>query len=93
MKQFIDGRGPYEPKVKSHILFNMTGTTRSPEENSIRIDPKYGPLCMRNTLAKRTHFAKANQGKDFVWDRKVARQPAAMDNLRRVCTELLTRIM
>ncbi|MEG3161460.1 ParA family protein [Sphingomonas sp. LB2R24] len=93
MRQFVDGRGPAEPKVKSHILFNMTGPNRSTEENSIRLDPKYGPLCMRNTLRKRSHFTKANEGRNFVWDRKVANQPAAMDNLRRVCTELVGRIM
>jgi chromosome partitioning protein len=93
MRRFVDGRGPMEPKVKSHILFNMTGPTRSSEENTIRLDPKYGPLCLKNTLRKRSHYQKANQGRDFVWDRSVAYQRAAMDNLRRVGTELLGRIM
>jgi chromosome partitioning protein len=93
MRQFVEGRGPAEPRIKSHILFNMTGPNRSTEENTIRLDPRYGPLCMRNTLRKRSHFTKANEGRNFVWDRKVANQPAAMDNLRQVCTELIGRIM
>lgn len=93
MKQFVDGRGPAEPKVKSHILFNMTGKNRSSEENTIRLDTKFGPLCLKNTLRKRSHYGMANQGKNFVWDRRVAYQPAAMENLRRVGIELLGRIM
>jgi chromosome partitioning protein len=93
MKQFVDGRGPMSPKVKPHILFNLTESQRSQEENTIRLNEDYGPMCMRNTLRRRSFYSKANLGRNFVWDRKVAYQLRAMDNLRRVCTELMTRIM
>jgi cellulose biosynthesis protein BcsQ len=93
MKQFIEGRGPLSPTVTPHILFNLTGANSSTEENNIRLHKDYGPMCIRHSLRDRSFYRKPNLGKNFVWDRRVAYQPRAMENLRRVCTDIMARIM
>jgi chromosome partitioning protein len=92
MKQFIEGRGPQSPAIRSHILFNQTEATRSTEEAQIRSHPQFGPICMRNSVRSWKHLSLPNEGRNFVWNRPVRYQPEAMSNIRQTFTELMGRI-
>lgn len=94
MTRFIEGRGPQQTPIKTHILFNQVSRSgpRSAMETSIRSTEQFRDLCLKATLKFWTHLKIPTEGENFVWDRKVAYSDEVLKNLRSVFSEFLGRL-
>lgn len=90
MNNFVKGRGPQRAAIIPHILFNMVKAgAPSAEESAIRTDPQLGTLCLRGRVRDRKHLSLPSEGRNFVWDRRVAYHQDVLQNLRDVFTEIM----
>lgn len=90
MNRFVQGRGPQRAAIVPHILFNMVGSgAPTAEESAIRTDPSLGPICLRGRVRNWSALSKPSEGKDFVWNRRVAYSHQVQENLRTVFTEIM----
>jgi chromosome partitioning protein len=93
MNRFIQGRGPQRSPIMAHILFNdVPAGAASDQEIAIRADRQLGPLCLRERIKHWSHLSKPSEGRNFVWDQKVAYRKAALDNIRVAFTEIMGKI-
>lgn len=75
------------------ILFNATARTGvSPEETSIRSDPKFGKYCLPSTLKRYKAFADPEAGAHFVWQSKKPHSTTAFTNLMGVARDFRARV-
>lgn len=93
MNRFVQGRGPQRAAIIPHILFNMVSSgPPTGEESAIRTDATLGALCLRGRIRERSHLSLPSEGKNFVWDRRVAYYQAVLQNLREVFSEILGKV-
>lgn len=93
MNNFIEGRGPQKSPIRAHILFNdVSSGAASDEEIAIRADKTLGPLCLGERVKHWSHLSRPSEGRNFVWDQKVAYHKAALENIRLVFTEIMGKI-
>ncbi len=94
MLDFISAKKKGTAGPQPHILFN--GTARhggtSEEEDAIRADKKYGPLCMKNNLKWYKAYSEPHEGKGFVWFSGAPYSVEARRVLRLMGQEFRTRI-
>ena len=90
MNHFVQGRGPQRAAIVPHILFNLVGSgPPTQEESAIRADPSLGPLCLRGRVREWNALSLPSEGRNFVWDRRVAYYQVVQRNLRDVFTEIM----
>jgi len=90
MMKFIEAkkRGTIAPKPLI-LLNHMPRVGITQQEQEIRTDATYGPLCMVHTLKKYSAFADVDGGSNFAWESTKAYSTEASTNLFKVCDEFL----
>lgn len=93
MMDFIQAKKVGSVGPEPIILFNATKQSRaSPEEASIRTNPKYASYCLPSTLRYFKAFSEPEEGKHFVWQSKKPYSTTAFLNLLNVARDFRTKI-
>lgn len=93
MLEFIQAKKVGAKGPAPHILFNLAprwGST--PQEQTIRANPKFSQYCLKNNLKKFKAFRDPEGGKDFVWTSGKPYSDEAYDNLMKVATEIVGKV-
>jgi chromosome partitioning protein len=93
MLTFMEAQQQGNSGPEAHILFNRVPRNGiSPEEHSIRSNPKYSSKCLTKTLKKFSAFAEPMEGRGFVWFSDKPYSGEARGNLYGVTGEIVTKL-
>lgn len=90
LDQFIDGLTILATKPKMMVLINGVPTTGYDQsvENTLRSNPRFGPITLANTLKMSSLLAAKDGYTGFATDKKVAHREALKHRLSKIVDEL-----